>query len=85
MSAAIAPPYPAETARRHRLRSTAVDPLLTRPEVEAEIGLGRSTIYRLMAAGAFPRPLRIGRQAVRWPRSAIEKWKAEQPLAEAQS
>ena len=55
-------------------------PLLRRPEVERETGLSRSTIYARMEAGTFPRPLRLGPRAVRWPSTVIEAWKAEQPL-----
>ena len=40
--------------------------LLRRPEVEAAVGLSCASIYRLMAAGEFPRPIRIGLRAVRW-------------------
>lgn len=67
---------PPETARRRALAAAAEDPLLPRPEVEAECGIGRSTIYRMMDAGTFPRPLRIGPGNVRWRRSDIERWKA---------
>lgn len=70
---------PPETARRKALQAIAEDPLLTRPQVEAECGIGRSTIYRMMDAGTFPRPRRISAGTVRWPRSEIEKWKARQP------
>jgi predicted DNA-binding transcriptional regulator AlpA len=31
------------------------------PEVRAKVGLSTSTIYRLMAAGQFPRPIPIDR------------------------
>ena len=55
--------------------------LLRRQEVETETGLCRSSIYAKMAAGEFPRPLRIGKRAVRWPSSAIEDWKEAQPTS----
>ena len=55
------------------------DRLLTRPEVESRCGIARSTIYRLMRAGKFPEPLRVGPRAVRWPASEIEEWLAERP------
>lgn len=58
------------------------DRYLRRREVEAETGLSRATIYRKMADGSFPRPRRVGRQAVRWPESDINAWKAIQPIAE---
>lgn len=58
----------------------ASDPLLRRKEVERLTGLSRPTIYRQMAAGTFPRPRRIGVQAVAWFASEIDKWKQERPL-----
>lgn len=63
------------------------DRLLRRPDVEAEIGLSRSSIYRLMELPPddplhLPRPKRIGRRAVAWPQSWIEDWKARRTTAE---
>ena len=54
---------------------------LRRPAVEAATGLSRSTIYALMDAGDFPRPIRIGKRAVAWPQSAIEAWLAQRPTS----
>lgn len=48
--------------------------LLKRREVEEITGFSRTTIYRLMAEGAFPRPLRIGENSVRWRMSDLQKW-----------
>lgn len=56
--------------------------LLKRREVERETGLSRSSIYRQMDEGAFPRPLRIGRRGVAWPAAKIEAWKAARPTAD---
>ncbi len=55
--------------------------LLRRPEVEVQTGLTRSTIYRLMRAGEFPEPLKLGPRAVRWRATEIESWIAERPRA----
>ena len=57
------------------------DRLLTRREVEARCGLSRSSLYRLMRAGRFPEPIRVGVRAVRWPSSEIETWLASRPRA----
>ena len=43
-----------------------VDRLLRRSEVEEITGLSRSTIYRHLDQGIFPKPVRIGPRAVRW-------------------
>ena len=55
--------------------------LLRRQEVEVKTGLARSTIYRLMRAGEFPEPLKLGPRAVRWRATEIESWIAERPRA----
>ena len=45
----------------------AQEKLLRRQEVEDYCQLGRSSLYRLMRAGKFPLPIRVGERAVRWP------------------
>lgn len=39
-----------------------------------EISLSRSTILRMVKAGEFPRPRKIGMRSVGWQRKAIESW-----------
>ncbi len=51
---------------------TLVPMLLRASEVGTLLGLGRSTIFELLAAGELP-TVRIGR-AVRVPRQALEDW-----------
>ena len=53
--------------------------LLTRPEVERLTRLSTSSVYRLMRIGYFPRPIRVGSKAVRWPVAEIEDWLASRP------
>lgn len=55
--------------------------LLRRQEVQQETGLSRSSIYRLMDEGKFPRPRRMGARAVAWPSAEIDAWKATLPIA----
>ena len=57
------------------------DRLLTRRDVEKWCQIARTTIYRLMRAGQFPEPIRIGPRAVRWLRSEVEAWLASRPRA----
>ena len=57
------------------------DRLLRRPEVETIVGLGTTTIYKMMNDGRFPRPLKITPHAARWRLSDIEMWLAEQSPA----
>lgn len=54
-----------------------VDRMLRRKEVEAITGRSRSSIYEGIAAGDFPRPVKIGARAVAWPESVIRNWIAE--------
>lgn len=48
--------------------------LLPVREVERMIGLGRSSIYRNMAAGIFPKPVSLGTGAVRWRYDEVKAW-----------
>lgn len=57
------------------------DRLLTRKEVEGRIRLGRSALYRMLRAGQFPLPVRIGPRAVRWKASEVESWLRDCPRA----
>lgn len=51
--------------------------LIRLPEVQHRVGLGRSTIYRWMAEGKFPKPVQLGGYAVAWAESDIEAWIAD--------
>ena len=62
-------------------QTNTIRPLLRRREVERITGLGCSTIYKLMRAGQFPLPLRIGAQAVRWKPDEIDAYLASRPRA----
>ncbi|KPQ26587.1 MAG: prophage regulatory protein [Marinobacter excellens HL-55] len=66
-----AQPQTVDTTRQH------IDRMLRRKEVEAITGRGRSAIYEGMAAGTFPKPVKIGARAVAWPESVIREWIAE--------
>ena len=48
--------------------------ILRRKDVEEIVGLSRSTIYKLMSTGAFPRSIRLGPRDVGWRLSDIEAW-----------
>ena len=50
------------------------DLILKRPAVQARTGLSRSTIYLMMAQGAFPKPIPLGARAVGWIESEIDTW-----------
>jgi prophage regulatory protein len=49
------------------------------PAVMKLTGLGRSTIYRLVADRRFPGPVRIASRAVAWRRSDLDRWSRSCP------
>jgi prophage regulatory protein len=42
-------------------------------------GLGRSTIYRLVAQDKFPSPVRLSNRTVAWRRTDLERWTEGRP------
>ena len=54
--------------------SPRVTRLIRLKEVQHRIGLGRSTIYRWVAEGRFPKPVQLGGYAVAWAEDDIEAW-----------
>lgn len=44
------------------------------PRVKDRVGLGRSSIYALVASGEFPRPISLGGRAMAWLESDINGW-----------
>ena len=60
------------------------DRLLRRQEVEKITGLSRSSIYRKIKDGDFPRPIRVGPKAVRWKLSEINAWIESRPVAHSE-
>ena len=65
----------------HEEVMTMQDRLLRRRQVEEITGMSRSTIYKMMQNGEFPRPVRIGPAAVRWRASDITAWVETRPVA----
>jgi prophage regulatory protein len=57
------PPVPQPTPRLLRL-----------PEVIHKVGLSRTTIYELIAAGEFPRQINIGPRSVAWCQDDLDAW-----------
>jgi prophage regulatory protein len=54
------------------------DRILRLPEVKANVGLSRSTIYLRIEEGSFPKPISLGARAVGWLESDIEAWVSKQ-------
>ena len=70
-----------ETTKTNKEENAMQDRLLRRREVEKIMGMSRSSIYRLMQEGEFPRPVRVGPAAVRWKASDIMAWIDSLPVA----
>ena len=48
-------------------------------------GLSRSTLYRKMSDGTFPRQVKIGEHSAGWRDSAVNRWLADPPGYREQS
>jgi prophage regulatory protein len=59
--------------------STAPALLLRIGSVVRVTGLGRSTIYRMMATADFPSPVRLTTRVVAWRHSDLQKWSDARP------
>ena len=55
--------------------------LLSLKQVMILVGLAKSTIYRLMDSGDFPRPLKLGSRCVRWLVDDVNEWISNLPSA----
>lgn len=72
------------TGRTNRSRRTTDRPMeestnpptriLRLPEVLARTGVSRTTIYKWIAEGRFPRPIPLGPHSVGWFESELEAW-----------
>lgn len=52
--------------------------LIRCPEVLSRLGVSKTHLYRLIASGAFPRPIPLGRQVVAWLDSEVDSWIEQQ-------
>ena len=57
------------------------DRLIRLPEVLRMTGLGRATLFALVKARDFPRPVRLGARAVAWWYSEVLAWMRSRPIA----
>ena len=60
---------------------TQAGTFLRLPMVIRWTGLGRSTIYRMIAAKRFPPPVLLATRAVAWRRTDIEEWSEARQVA----
>jgi prophage regulatory protein len=50
------------------------DAMLTSDTVLSVAGMSSSSMYRQIAAGTFPKPIKIGPRCARWKASEIKAW-----------
>ena len=55
--------------------------LLRLPAVLQATGLARSTIYRMIAEGKFPAPIKVAKRAVAWRPDPLRQWMDARPSA----
>jgi prophage regulatory protein len=68
---------PSESTATRTDATTAV--FLRLPTVMRMTGLGRTTIYRVIADQKFPCPVRLGPRAVAWRRADLDRWSEARP------
>ncbi len=54
------------------------------PEVCRTLGLPKSTLYKLMSEGDFPRPVKLTSRVSAWLEEEIDGWKQERIAASRQ-
>ena len=77
-------PAPAHSDRETHPQAegtASVDYLIAMKEVMRRTGLGRGTIYYLMACSDFPLPLKLSLRMVRWWSSEVDRWLKSRPRA----
>ena len=50
-------------------------------DLEDQLGISRTTIWRMRRAGEIPQAIRISANAIGWPAHVIAQWLAERPKA----
>lgn len=55
--------------------------LMSVKEVALETSLSRTTIFRRVRAGEFPKSIPLGGNRIAWSSTAIEQWKTERAAA----
>ena len=71
--------YASQAGTAEAVTSSAL--LLRIAAVIQATGLGRSTIYKLIAEDKFPLPVQLTGRAVAWRRADLERWSATRPTA----
>ena len=53
---------------------TAPTTLIRLPEVLRRTGMTRSSLYRAVSRGEFPRPVKLTERCTAWPDSIVDAW-----------
>lgn len=53
--------------------------MLKSSEVAELVGVSMRTLWRLLAAGRFPEPVRFNRKVMRWKRADVVQWLKDLP------
>ena len=53
------------------------DRMMTVREIAARTGLHRTSIFRQVASGTFPKPFKLGPKSTRWNESEVEAYLAK--------
>lgn len=64
-----------------QLSNTHLSRVLRLNEITKRVSLSRSTVYRLIANGDFPKPFKLGIASVGWDSVDIDQWIAGRKLA----
>lgn len=54
-----------------------LEPLISMAQIPALCGYSRASVYRLIAQGRFPRPLRLGPGRIAFLAEDLRKWRAD--------
>ena len=60
--------------------SSEIKRILRLPEVLSITGVSRSSIYKWMDEGNFPRPKQLGARAIGWDSTELSQWLENRPL-----
>jgi prophage regulatory protein len=54
--------------------NTKLDELVRSRDLRAYSGCGKNKVYEMIAAGKFPRPVKLGSRSVAWKKSELLAW-----------
>lgn len=56
------------------MSDTKVGQVFSMADLEERLGLSRATIARMVIAGEFPKPLKLGARRIGWRDTTIDEW-----------